>query len=196
MLKYAIRRFLTVIPVLLGVSLLVFSFVHLIPGDPAVTMLGERATPERVVEIRARLGLDQPLISQYLGYLSRSLQGDLGHSILRGEPVAREILRRFPATVELAISAMAIALLLGVPAGIVSAVWRNSALDIASRIVTLTGVSLPIFWLGLVLAWFFGVTLGWLPTGFRLDADVSLAPLTQLYVLYSIVCGNRAALRR
>jgi peptide/nickel transport system permease protein len=195
MFKYAIKRLVTVIPVLLGVSLLVFSFVHLIPGDPAVTMLGERATPERVVEIRARLGLDQPLISQYLGYLGRSLQGDLGHSILRGEPVAREILRRFPATVELAISAMAIALLLGVPAGIVSAVWRNSALDIASRIVTLTGVSLPIFWLGLVLAWFFGVTLGWLPTGFRLDADVSLAPLTQLYVLDSIVSGNWAALR-
>ena len=157
MLKYSMKRILTVIPVLLGVSFLVFSFLHLIPGDPAVAMLGERATPERVTEIRAHLGLDQPLFFQYLRFLGRILQGDLGSSILRGEPVAQEILNRFPATLELAMAAILLALLVAIPVGIASAVWRNSFFDLASRLVSLTGVSLPIFWLGLVLAWFLGV---------------------------------------
>jgi peptide/nickel transport system permease protein len=190
MLKYAIKRFLTVLPVLLGVSLLAFSFLHLIPGDPAVAMLGERATPERVAEIRAHLGLDQPLFLQYFRYLGRTLQGDLGISILRGEPVGREILNRFPATLELALAAILLALLVGIPLGIASAVWRNSPLDLVSRLVSLTGVSLPIFWLGLVLAWFLGVVLGWFPTGFRLDSDVTITPLTRLHVLDSLLTGN------
>ena len=190
MLKYAVKRILTVIPVLLGVSFLVFSFLHLIPGDPAVAMLGERATPERVAEIRAHLGLDQPLFFQYLRFLGRILQGDLGSSILRGEPVAQEILNRFPATLELAMAAILLALLVAIPVGIASAVWRNSAFDLASRLVSLTGVSLPIFWLGLVLAWFLGVVLGWFPTGFRLDSDVAITPLTRLHVLDSLLTGN------
>lgn len=193
MLKYAFKRFLTVIPVLLGVSFLVFSFLHLIPGDPAVALLGERATPERVVEMRAQLGLDQPLLLQYFNYLGRVIHGDLGVSILRGEPVGQEILQRFPATVELALAAILFALLVGLPTGILAAVWRNSPVDLISRIVTLTGISLPIFWLGLVLAWLFGVMLGWLPTGFRLDPDVSIHPITRLYLLDSVLTGNLKA---
>jgi len=104
--RYALRRTLTVIPVLLGVSVLVFSFVHLIPGDPAVTMLGERATPEKVAEVRARLGLDRPIHEQYFLYLGKVLRGDLGVSIVRGDPVLTDLLRRFPATVELAVAAI------------------------------------------------------------------------------------------
>ena len=105
MARYAIRRGLTVVPVLIGVSLLVFSFIHLIPGDPALTMLGERATPEKVADVRARLGLDRPLWEQYALYMQKALHGDLGVSIVRGDPVAADLLRRFPATVELATAA-------------------------------------------------------------------------------------------
>ena len=188
------QRFLTIVPVLIGVSLIVFSFTHLIPGDPAVAMLGERATPQRVAEVRARLGLDQPLYAQYLIYAGKILQGDLGSSILRGDPVLRDLVRRFPATVELATSAIFIAILIGIPMGIISAVWRNSFFDGFSRLVALTGVSMPIFWLGLMLAWCFGVLLGWLPTGFRLGTSVTLVAVTNFYVLDSLLTGNWPAL--
>jgi peptide/nickel transport system permease protein len=192
--QYAIKRFLTIVPVLIGVSLIVFSFTHLIPGDPAVAMLGERATPQRVAEVRAQLGLDQPLYTQYFIYVGKILHGDLGASILRGDPVLRDLVRRFPATVELATSAILIAILVGVPMGIISAVWRNSFFDGFSRLVALTGVSMPIFWLGLMLAWCFGVVLGWLPTGFRLGTDVTLVAVTNFNVLDSLLTKNPAAL--
>lgn len=191
---YAIKRFLTIVPVLIGISLIVFSFIHLIPGDPAVAMLGERATPQRVAEVRAQLGLDHPLYTQYLIYVGKVLRGDLGASILRGDPVLRDLVRRFPATVELATSAILIAITVGVPMGIVAAVWRNSLFDGLSRLVALTGVSMPIFWLGLMLAWFFGVVLGWLPTGFRLGTEVTLVPVTNFYILDSLLARNPAAL--
>ena len=192
--QYAIKRFLTIVPVLIGVSLIVFSFTHLIPGDPAVAMLGERATPQRVAEVRAQLGLDQPLYTQYFIYVGKILHGDLGTSILRGDPVLRDLVRRFPATVELATSAILIAILVGVPMGIISAVWRNSFFDGFSRLVALAGVSMPIFWLGLMLAWCFGVVLGWLPTGFRLGTDVSLVTVTHFNILDSLLAGNWSAL--
>jgi len=192
--RYAIMRSLTILPVLVGVSLIVFSFTHLIPGDPAVAMLGERATPQRVAEVRAQLGLDQPLYRQYFIYVDKILHGDLGVSILRGDPVLRDLVRRFPATVELATSAILIAILVGVPMGIISAVWRNSFFDGFSRLVALTGVSMPIFWLGLMLAWCFGVLLGWLPTGFRLGTDVTLVAVTNFNILDSLLTGNPAAL--
>jgi peptide/nickel transport system permease protein len=185
--RYAIRRGLTIVPVLVGVSLLVFSFVHMIPGDPALTMLGERATPEKVAEIRARLGLDRPLWEQYLLYVKNALQGDLGVSIVRGDPVAQDLWRRFPATVELAGSAIILATLVGVPAGVVCAVWRNSLLDSLARVGALTGVSMPIFWLGLVLAWIFGVQLGLLPTGFRLGTETTFTPITNFLVLDAVL---------
>ncbi len=192
--SYAIKRFITIVPVLVGISLIVFSFIHLIPGDPAVTMLGERATPQRVAEVRAQLGLDKPLSAQYLIYVGKILRGDFGASILRGDPVLRDLVRRFPATVELALSAILIAILVGVPMGIIAAVWRNSLFDALSRLVALTGVSMPIFWLGLMLAWFFGVMLRWLPTGFRLGTDVTLVPVTNFYILDSLLTKNWAAL--
>jgi len=190
--QYALRRALTVIPVLLGVSILVFGFIHMIPGDPALTMLGERATPEKVAEVRQRLGLDRPIYHQYLIYLGKIVRGDLGISIVRGDPVFTDLLRRFPATVELATSAIFLALLFGVPIGIVSAVWRNSWMDSASRLWALVGVSMPIFWLGVMLAWFFGVQLRWLPTGFRLDSATDFRSWSNFVVLDALLQRNWA----
>jgi peptide/nickel transport system permease protein len=193
--RYAVRRSLTIIPVLLGVSVLVFSFIHLIPGDPALTMLGERATAEKVEEVRRQLGLDRPIPEQYLIYLGKIVRGDLGISIVRGDPVLTDLLRRFPATVELATAAIFLALLLGIPIGIVSAVWRNSLMDSLSRVWALAGVSMPIFWLGLMLAWFFGVQLRWLPTGFRLDTGTAFEPWTNFVILDAALQRNWAVLR-
>ncbi len=188
--RYAIRRFLTIVPVLVGVSIIVFGFIHMIPGDPAVAMLGERATPERVKEVRTQLGLDKPLVTQYFIYAGKIVRGDLGSSILRGDPVFRDLGRRFPATVELALTAIFLATLVGVPSGIVSAVWRNSFFDALARLFALTGVSMPMFWLGLMLAWVFGVMLGWLPTGFRLGTDVTLVVVTHFATVDAVLTGN------
>jgi peptide/nickel transport system permease protein len=191
---YAIRRSLTVLPVLLGVSLFVFAFIHLIPGDPAQTMLGERATPARIAEVKRQLGLDRPIHEQYLIYVGKVLRGDLGVSIVRGDPVLTDLLRRFPATVELATTAIFLAVAVGVPVGITSAVWRNSVTDSLARVWALAGVSMPIFWLGVMLAWVFGVQLGWFPTGFRLDSASTFEPVTNFVVLDAVLQGNRAVL--
>jgi peptide/nickel transport system permease protein len=188
--RYAFRRALTVIPVLVGVSALVFSFIHLIPGDPAVAMLGERATPEKVAEVRAHLGLDRPLWEQYARYVGRVVRGDLGVSVVRGDPVLADLLRRFPATVELATAALGLAIVLGVPIGVASAVWRNSLVDSLARLWALTGVSMPIFWLGLMLAWFFGVELRVLPTGFRLATGTVFTPWTNFVILDAALKGD------
>jgi peptide/nickel transport system permease protein len=185
--RYAVRRALTIVPVLIGVSVLVFSFIHLIPGDPALTMLGERATPGKVAEVRTRLGLDRPIWQQYLLYVGNALRGDLGVSIVRGDPVAGDLLRRFPATVELAMAAIVAAVALGIPIGVASAVWRNSPLDSLARLGALTGVSMPIFWLGLVLAWVFGVQLRLLPTGFRLSSGTAFVPWTNFVILDALL---------
>ena len=190
MRRYALQRGLTAVPVLLGVSVLVFSFIHLIPGDPAVTMLGERATPEKVAEVRVRLGLDRPLWEQYVRYVGRVVRGDLGVSIVRGDPVLTDLLRRFPATVELATAAIVVAVGLGIPIGVASAVWRNSVVDSLARLLALTGVSMPIFWLGVMLAWFFGVTLRVLPTGFRLDTGTAFVPWTNFVIVDAALQGN------
>ena len=190
MRRYALQRGLTAVPVLLGVSVLVFSFIHLIPGDPAVTMLGERATPEKVAEVRVRLGLDRPLWEQYVRYVGRVVRGDLGVSIVRGDPVLTDLLRRFPATVELATAAIVVAVGLGIAIGVASAVWRNSVVDSLARLGALIGVSMPIFWLGVMLAWFFGVTLRVLPTGFRLDTGTAFVPWTNFVIVDAALQGN------
>jgi peptide/nickel transport system permease protein len=188
--RYAIRRGLTVLPVLLGVSLLVFSFIHLIPGDPAVAMLGERATPEKVAEVRVRLGLDRPIWEQYALYLGKVVRGDLGVSVVRGDPVLTDLRRRFPATVELTTAAIILAVTLGIPVGVASAVWRNSLVDSLARLWALVGVSMPIFWLGLMLAWFFGVQLRLLPTGFRLESGTTFTPWTNFVILDAALQGD------
>ncbi len=190
MLRYVIKRVLTVIPVLLGVSMLVFGFVRLIPGDPATVMLGERATAENIARVREQLGLNRPVHQQYWLFLTRALRGDLGTSVLRGEQVTQELVRRFPATIELTLGAILVALVIGIPAGAISAVRRGSVFDVVSMLVALTGVSMPIFWLGLMMVFLFSVALHLLPTGGRLPAGLDFTPITNLLLLDTLLRGD------
>jgi len=166
-LRYLARRLVLTVPVLFGVATLVFSLIHLIPGDPAQAMLGETAPQADVDELRQRLGLDRPLLEQYLAFLSGAVRGDLGTSLRTGEPVVGQVASRVPATAELAAAAMIVALLVAVPLGIAAAVWRGTAIDASATALALAGVSIPNFWLGPLLAIVFAVELGWLPVSGR-----------------------------
>ena len=167
MLRYLVRRILLTIPVLLGVATLVFSLIHLVPGDPAQAMLGDGASPQDVAELRTSLGLDRPLLEQYVTFLRHAITGDLGQSFRTGQPVTAMIVERMPATAELAIAAMIVAILIAIPLGVVAAVWRGTAADYGAMTFALAGVSIPNFWLGPLLAIVFAVELGWLPVSGR-----------------------------
>ncbi|OFW03697.1 MAG: glutathione ABC transporter permease GsiC [Acidobacteria bacterium RIFCSPLOWO2_02_FULL_68_18] len=167
MLRYLVRRLALTIPVLLGVATLVFALIHLIPGDPAQAMLGETAAEEDVEALRRRLGLDRPLLEQYGAFLRGLAHGDLGTSLRTNEPVAKAILDRIPATLELAAAAMTVAIGVAIPLGIVAAVGRGTLVDHAATTLALTGISIPNFWLGPLLAIVFAVELGWLPVSGR-----------------------------
>lgn len=195
MTKYIVRRTVESLPVLIGVSVLVFLLLHLIPGDPAVVILGERATPERIEEVRDQLGLNRPLYEQYFIWMGNAVQGDLGTTINGKIPVSKELRTRFPATIELSVSALFFATLLGVPIGIVSAIRRNSLVDTLSMFGALFGVSIPIFVLGLLLIFFVGVKWDLLPFIGRLDPDIELDTITGFYVIDSILTGNWEALK-
>jgi peptide/nickel transport system permease protein len=166
-LRFIARRLVLTIPVLLGVATLVFSLIHLIPGDPAQAMLGEAASPADVAELRARLGLDRPLIEQYGLFLKGVVRGDLGRSMRTSDPVTEIIVTRMPATFELALAAMTVAVGIAVPLGIAAAVWRGTGIDYGATTLSLVGISIPNFWLGPLLALVFAVELGWLPVSGR-----------------------------
>jgi ABC-type dipeptide/oligopeptide/nickel transport system permease component len=161
--RYLIRRLLLTIPVLIGVATLVFALIHLVPGDPAQSMLGESASPDDVVRLRQSLGLDDPLLVQYQSFLTGILRGDLGTSFRYGTPVTSEIRSRLARTAQLALAAMAVAVAFAIPLGILAAVFRGTAIDHAAMTVALAGISMPNFWLGPMLAILFAVVLGWLP---------------------------------
>jgi peptide/nickel transport system permease protein len=163
MLRYLVRRLLLTIPVLLGVATLVFALIHLVPGDPAQSMLGDGASAEEIAQLRHTLGLDRPLPAQYVGFLSGLVRGDLGKSFRYGTPVTSEIRDRLLRTVQLAAAAMSVAMLLALPLGIAAAVFRGTAIDHAAMTIALAGISMPNFWLGPLLAILFAVSLGWLP---------------------------------
>jgi ABC-type dipeptide/oligopeptide/nickel transport system permease component len=166
-LRFLVRRLLLTIPVLLGVATLVFSLIHLIPGDPALAILGETASQEDVNALRQRLGLDRPLLEQYAGFLRSAVRGDLGTSLRTNQPVAEAIRERLPATFELAIAAMIVAIGFSIPLGIIAAVKRGTAVDHGATTLSLLGVSIPNFWLGPLLAIVFAIELGWLPVSGR-----------------------------
>ena len=167
MIRFLARRLLLTVPVLLGVATLVFSLVHLVPGDPVQVMLGESAAPADVAAMRSRLGLDRPLPVQYAAFLTGVARGDLGTSLRTNQPVVSAILERMPATLELAAAAMLVALLIAMPLGVLAAVRAGTAVDHAATTVALLGISMPNFWLGPLLAIVFSVSLGWLPVSGR-----------------------------
>jgi len=166
-LRFLARRLALTVLVLFGVATLVFSLIHLIPGDPAQAMLGEAASQKDVEALRQRLGLDRPLVEQYGHFVSGALHGDLGTSFRTGLPVTAQIVERMPATMELAAAAMLVAIGVAIPLGIAAAVRRGTAVDHAAMAVALSGVSIPNFWLGPLLAIIFAVELGWLPVSGR-----------------------------
>ena len=182
------------VPVLLGVSIIAFSLIHLAPGDPARTMLGERATQEQLNEIREKYGLDKPVYVQYGIWLNGVLHGDLGRSITTHEHVSKEIMDRFPNTIELAIAAMLFAIVVGGFAGILSASKQYSITDYTFMGIALFGISMPVFWLGIMLMMIFGVWLGWLPIGGRIDLLIPYQRITGFMVIDSIITGNFKAL--
>jgi len=186
-LGYVARRLAQMIVVLLGISVLVFALLHLVPGDPAAILLGQQATAQDIVRLRHVMGLDRPLWDQFVRYVTRAARGDLGTSIfLGGQPVTALIATRLPATAELALTAMACAVAIGVPVGVVSAVRQYSVIDIVGMAVTQVGISMPVFWLGMLLILVFSLELRWLPTFGR------GAPLTAAFA--ALLAGRGAPL--
>jgi ABC-type dipeptide/oligopeptide/nickel transport system permease component len=178
--RFLVRRLLLTIPVLLGVATLVFSLIHLVPGDPVQSMLGESASPEDITEMRGRLGLDRPLYAQYVSFLKGIGTADLGTSLRTNQPVTAAIAERLPATFELAFAAMFVAIAIAIPLGIIAAVRAGTHVDHAATTLALLGISIPNFWLGPLLAIIFSVTLGWLPVSGRGTAAHLVLPAITL----------------
>jgi peptide/nickel transport system permease protein len=187
---YITKRLLLLLPVLIGVSILSFALIHLAPGDPARTIAGDHASSQTIAALRDKYGLDRPIIVQYWIWFRQVLRGDLGRSIISNEYILKEILDRFPNTVELSFFAMFIAIVVGITAGIISASKQYSLLDYTTMGIALFGVSMPVFWLGIMLMMIFGVYLKWFPLGGRINALISFHRITGLYLLDSIMTWN------
>lgn len=190
MLHYMGKRLLQLIPVLLGMTFIVFMLIRAIPGNPAQVILGQQATKEAVEALNASLGLDKPWYTQYFSYLAGIFQGDLGVSLRTKLPVSDEVFPYLAATAELAFFAMIIAIVIGVNAGIISAWFQNSWFDYTAMIVALIGVSVPVFWLGLMEQWTFSSKLGWLPTSGREDVRNPITAITHFYLLDTLIQGR------
>ena len=195
MLAYIIRRLFILIPTLLGISIIVFLMLRITPGDPAELLLGERATEEALQEIREHLGLNEPLYVQYGKFIKRLMKGDLGETIWSRQKVWIEVKERFPATIELSVAALFISCFFGIIFGIVSATRQYSIFDYLSMLGALIGVSMPIFWLGLVFMLIFSLHLGWLPLSGRLSVGVDLEVITNFYILDAVLTKNWVALK-
>jgi len=187
------RRILGAIPVLLGISFLVFMLMHIAPGDPVSLLLGDDATPADIEQTRRELGLDQPLLLQYWDFLSRAVRGDFGRSLKFNEPVMKLVFERLPATIELAFISLIVAIIIAVPLGVYSAIKHNSLFDHAGMSVALIGVSLPNFWLGIMLIYFLGGQLNLLPVAGRIEYGIEVKPITHLYLIDSLITGNFTA---
>jgi peptide/nickel transport system permease protein len=194
MLRYLVRRLLLLVPILFGVSLLIFFWIRALPGSPAESLLGERATPQLVQAYRHRYGLDEPIYKQYWAYLKTTLQGDLGVSVASRRRVTYEIKQRFPATVELALAAMLFAITIGVPLGFIAAKKHGGVFDNSSLVLSLIGISIPIFFLAIILKYIFSIRLGWLPSVGRESITSEAKHPTNFYILDAIIERDWAAL--
>lgn len=190
MLHYIGKRLLHLIPVLLGMTVIVFLIIHAIPGDPAQVILGQQATAESIAALRESLGLNNPWYVQYFNYLKDLLMGDLGESLRTRQPIASEVWPYLAATFELAFFAMILAIIVGMNAGIISAWFQNSKFDYIVMVIALVGVSMPIFWLGLVEQWLFSIQLGWLPTSGRADVRDPVTAITHFYLIDTLIQGR------
>jgi peptide/nickel transport system permease protein len=193
MLRFVVRRLLLLVPILIGLSILVFAWIRALPGTPAESLLGEHATPQAVQQIRHQYGLDDPIYVQYGRYVQTLVSLNFGTSIATQRPVTYEIRHRFPATVELALGAMVFAILLGIPLGFFAAKRHGSLFDHVSLVGSLIGISIPIFFLGLILKYVFAVRLGWLPSIGREDVLAQRAHPTNFYFLDAILARDPRA---
>jgi len=190
MLRYIAQRLFMLIPVLIGISIITFVMVRLIPGDPARIMAGERATEEQVQRVRQMWGLDKPIHEQYIIYMKNLLHGNLGRSLKRNETVVQELRWALPTTIELSFAAMFFAVLIGIPAGILAAYRQNSWWDLAVMVGSMVGISMPVFWLGLLLIYVFALKLGVMPPSGRLSVGVKITPITGMYTVDALLTGN------
>jgi len=196
MLGFILRRLALIVPTFIGVTLLAFALIHLIPGDPVENISGERGMdPARRARLLHEFGLDRPLAAQYAGYVGQVLHGDLGSSLTTHDSVAHEFATLFPATVELATFALLFAVVVGVPAGVLAAVKRNTFADYAVMGVSLTGYSMPIFWWALLLILFFSVQLGWTPVSGRIAVEYDIPAVTGFMLVDTLRAGDMAAFR-
>jgi len=193
LLKYIARRLLTVVPILLGLSVLLFVFIHVLPGDPAYAILGQRATAEQIALMHAYLGLDRPLLDQYVQYLGGILHGDLGASSVNNRPILQVFLQRFPATVELTAASLVFAAGAGIPLGRYSGRNAGTWRDALVTIVSLLGISIPIFVTGLSLQYVLAVDLGVLPASGRIDLRLNVPAVTNFMLIDTLLAGNLAA---
>ena len=194
MLRFVVRRLLLLVPILIGLSILVFLWIRALPGTPATALLGERATPEAVAAVREQYGLDDPLYEQYYAYVKTLSRFDFGDSITTRRPVLDEFTQRFPATIELALAAMLFSILLGIPLGFLAAKRHGGVLDHLSLVGSLLGISIPIFFLAIVLKYVFAVKLGLLPTVGRMSVLITIDHPTNFYILDSLLAGDLEAL--
>jgi len=193
LLKFAVRRLLLLIPILFGLSILVFLFVRALPGGPETALLGERSTPERIEQVRAAYGLDRPVHEQYFTYMGKVVQLDFGTSIQTQRPVSEEISRRFKATVELTAAAILFAVVVGIPLGFVAGRRPQSWIDNLSTVGSLLGIAIPVFVLGFLLKYVFAIKLGWFETTGRQNVTITTEHPTGFFVLDGILTGDFAA---
>ena len=190
MLRFVVRRLLLLAPILVGLSLLVFLWIRALPQGPAESLLGERATPETIRQIEEQYGLDEPIHVQYWSYVKTVAQGDLGTTIRTRRPVTDELKERFPATIELTIAALLFATLLGIPLGFVAAKRYGTWVDHSSLVVSLIGISIPVFFLAILLKYVFAVKLGWLPTVGRISVLIDVEHPTNFYTIDALIAGD------
>ncbi|MCD8328739.1 MAG: ABC transporter permease [Ruminococcus sp.] len=195
MVKYILKRLLMLIPVLIGVSLIVFILLRVAAPDPAPVVLGEHATEESMEAWREASGLNDNIVKQYVDFIVNAVQGDFGESYYTNTSVIEEIGARFPATIEIAIFAIIVASIFGILIGVIAAVKKNSIVDNASMVLSLVGVSIPIFWLGILLIILFTKVLGWLPASGRIDVTFSVNEITGLYLVDTLIAGDFAAFK-